>query len=478
MDGCQEGFGAILSQRHTTTLPSGNVVMATHPIAYASKRTSNTEEKYKPYLLEFAALKFGLDQFSDIIWGSPVEIETDCQALRDTLLNSKLNTAHARWRDGIVAYHIIDVRHRPGVTNTAADGLSRSFVTREPSPGDGAEWTVNEDWEAARGIVQDLFEVSSSPSRINVPNVQFTELRTRFQYEPLFLEIVDTLCDLDSDQPVNVKRRARHRAQQFFIEDNKLWKIPNHTTTRAHSKLECVSQEEAVELARREHTEHGHWGRDMVKLQLMDQICSPRLNKSITTAMLECGQCKNFGAVHLNALLEPIVRRHPFELFMADYLSMPKSKGGFTDILLIIDTYSQFVWGFRLKNHRTAKSTIAGLESIHHNFSTPETFMTDGGKHFDNEEVKTWCEKYNTKHYNTKRYVTPTYTPWVNGLIEGTNKLLLGRLKYMCAPHLGEDNIKDVSLLEETTNQPSLDDVHVHSAYVSHNNAPMPLRMQ
>ncbi|KIK33111.1 hypothetical protein CY34DRAFT_31610, partial [Suillus luteus UH-Slu-Lm8-n1] len=30
MDGCQEGFGAILSQRHTTTLPSGNVVMATH----------------------------------------------------------------------------------------------------------------------------------------------------------------------------------------------------------------------------------------------------------------------------------------------------------------------------------------------------------------------------------------------------------------------------------------------------------------
>ncbi|KIK33110.1 hypothetical protein CY34DRAFT_32252, partial [Suillus luteus UH-Slu-Lm8-n1] len=176
-------------------------------------------------LLEFAALKFGLDQFSDIIWGSPVEIETDCQALRDALLNSKLNTVHARWRDGIVAYHIIDVRHRSGVTNTAADGLSRSFMTREPSPGDGAEWTVNEDWEAARGIVQDLFEVSSSPSRTNVPNVRFTELCTRFQYEPLFLEIVDTLCDLDSDQPVNVKRHARHRAQQFFIEDDKLWKI-------------------------------------------------------------------------------------------------------------------------------------------------------------------------------------------------------------------------------------------------------------
>ncbi|KIK35305.1 hypothetical protein CY34DRAFT_41694, partial [Suillus luteus UH-Slu-Lm8-n1] len=29
-DGCQEGFGAILSKKHTTMLPSGNVVTATH----------------------------------------------------------------------------------------------------------------------------------------------------------------------------------------------------------------------------------------------------------------------------------------------------------------------------------------------------------------------------------------------------------------------------------------------------------------
>ena len=124
-DGCKDGFGAVLSQRFQHTLPSGRTIQKVHPIAFASKRTSTTEEKYKPFILEFAALKFALDKFADIVWGFPVELETDCQALRDMLTNDKLSTAHERWRDGILAHNIVDVRHIPGKINTVADGLSR-----------------------------------------------------------------------------------------------------------------------------------------------------------------------------------------------------------------------------------------------------------------------------------------------------------------------------------------------------------------
>jgi hypothetical protein len=55
------------------------------------------EEKYKPYLLEFATLKFLLDKFADIIWGFLVKLETDCQALRDVLMNNTLHATHACW---------------------------------------------------------------------------------------------------------------------------------------------------------------------------------------------------------------------------------------------------------------------------------------------------------------------------------------------------------------------------------------------
>ena len=117
-------MGAVLTQQFETVLPSGKTVTRLHPIAFASKRTSKSEEKYKPFLLEFAALKFALDKFSNTIWGFPVEIETDCQALRDHLMNDKLSSTHARWREGILAHQIIDVRHVPGRINVIADGLS------------------------------------------------------------------------------------------------------------------------------------------------------------------------------------------------------------------------------------------------------------------------------------------------------------------------------------------------------------------
>ena len=79
------------------------------PTAYTSKRTSQSETKYKPFLLELGALKFSLNKFDDIIWGSPVEIEADCQVLRDVMLNNKLNATHSCWQDGVLAHQIVNV---------------------------------------------------------------------------------------------------------------------------------------------------------------------------------------------------------------------------------------------------------------------------------------------------------------------------------------------------------------------------------
>jgi hypothetical protein len=108
-DGSKESFGGMLAQHFSETRPGGKIIQRLHPIAFASKHTSATEAHYKPFLLEFAALKFSLDKFNDIIWGFPVEIKTDCQALQDVLLSPELNTTHARWRDGVLAHQIVDV---------------------------------------------------------------------------------------------------------------------------------------------------------------------------------------------------------------------------------------------------------------------------------------------------------------------------------------------------------------------------------
>jgi hypothetical protein len=41
-----------------------------------------------------------------------------------------------------------------------------------------------------------------------------------------------------------------------------------------------------------------------------------------------------------------------------------------------------------------------------------------------------------------KTHIVPAYSPWVNGLVEGTNKLFLHILKRLCAPNLDDEETK------------------------------------
>ena len=166
-DGSQDAFGAVLTQKSEYTLQSRKVVQKLHLIGFASKRTSKMEEKYKLFLLKFAALKFGLDKFSNITWGFPIEVETDCQALHDHLLNNnlKLSATHAHWQDRILAHQITDIHHIPGHLNIVADGLSQANKGTDNKEGDGSDWTVSEDWETNMGLTHNIFHVRGQDTR-------------------------------------------------------------------------------------------------------------------------------------------------------------------------------------------------------------------------------------------------------------------------------------------------------------------------
>ena len=427
-DGCKYGFAGMLTQKFTTILPNGTEKTTVHPIGFSSKRTSPTEEKYMPFILEFAALKHCLDKFGDIICGYPVELETDCQALRDHLLSTTLNSTHARWRDAVLAHNIVDIRHRPGRLNVVADGLSRKFVNTPTEPGDGHEWTVSEDWEARTKLANDILNVQVAQSE-----TIYSALRTRFKDENVFLEIIDSILELDQGTSLRVRKRVKHKAKGYMIEGGKLWRIGDGSD-RAKARLECVMKGETVQLAWEEHRDNGHFHRDSIKAKLLDRITCPNMDQSITKAIMDCGKCKGFGTTHLHSLLQPITRRHPFELMTADTLSMPKGKGGFTKLGLWMDVYAQRVWVTKLKTAATGKSSRKSYGDICDLFTASETLMTDGGPEFDNDELRAECEKR-----GTKLQICPAYSPWVNGLLEGTNSILLNRLKRMCAPDIGED---------------------------------------
>jgi hypothetical protein len=302
-------------------------------------------------------------------------------------MNDKLSAMHARWRDGVLAHNIIDVRHIPGVTNIA-DGISRQYENTPKAEGDSSEWDVDSDWESGAGLVYGINYMSIPPAT--------QSLRDRFTTTPLFKDIIDALEGIQSELGLWERKRARHRSARYMIEDGKLWFVGGGTRTQAVAQRECVTKEEAVELARIEHEKGGHFHCNLIKMALLDKIHTPGLDQSIVKAIADCTRCKNFGGTHLHALLQPITRRHPFELLVGDYLSMPPGKGGFHTIGLYLDTFTQHIWGYNFKTAGTGKTTVKSLDDIYGGFAPAEVFMSDSGKHFKNNEVRQCCEKWGT----------------------------------------------------------------------------------
>ena len=95
--------------------------------------------------------------------------------------------------------------------------------------------------------------------------------------------------------------------------------------------------------------------------------------------------------------------------------------------------FSQKLWAFKLKS-AAGQDTINSLHHILQVFVALTMFMVDGGPHFNCDEVCNFC-----RDIGTHLHITATYLPWINGLLEWNNSILLNTLKQLCAPGLGED---------------------------------------
>ncbi|CUA71180.1 Retrovirus-related Pol polyprotein from transposon 412 [Rhizoctonia solani] len=428
-DGSKTGFGAVVSQVWEEDDGKGGTRKVMYPIAYASKRTSRAEEKYPPFLLEFAALKFACDEFDSIIYGQPIEIETDCKALADLLGNEKLNSTHERWRESIVARHIVAVRHKPGIENNVCDALSRMYESRPEDEGTpGRHTDVDPGWEAAHDLVNDLYLLTADTTS--------QELLDRYGRDEYFKDIVFHLLyeagaePKDEDEARDWKRRA-HRAEGYTTRDGKLWLVGGKHS-RGGTPVECIPSHEGLELAHAVHSAGGHFGRDMTVLALQQEYHWPRMRRDATEAVTSCAKCRNFGPRLLTALLQPITRARPLDLLVGDYVSYSEGHGGHKNVLLIMDVYSRFMFAFPTRKPGTGRFTVEALDKIAEFIGTPSSFMADGGSHFDCEEVKQWARERGVQVIKT-----PAYAPWVNGLAEGGVKLLSGRLRTLCAPSIG-----------------------------------------
>ena len=110
--------------------------------------------------------------------------------------------------------------------------------------------------------------------------------------------------------------------------------------------------------------------------------------------------------------------------------------------------FTQKLWGFKSKT-ATGRDTVNSLRQISQAFVALTIFMTDGGPHFNCDEVHTFCNEI-----RTHLYITAAYSQWINRLLEQSNGILLDALKQLCAPNLGEDEYEEMQVKDLPKNWP------------------------
>ena len=129
-------------------------------------------------------------------------------------------------------------------------------------------------------------------------------MREQFKDDPWLREVVEALTDGKLGD-LRSRRRARHHALNFTIEDDKLWQIWTKTKDQT-AQVECIPRAEGRQLAAQTHVENGHFRWDQTKLRLHDKWFWPGMDRDTWQTITECPQCRSFWLRHINALLQPI----------------------------------------------------------------------------------------------------------------------------------------------------------------------------
>lgn len=122
-DASLRGIGGVLSQK--------DELGRDRPIAYFSKKFNAAEQKYATVEQECLAIVRTIQHFRPYLAGVPFEVETDHACLRFLHAFKDTNSKLTRWALLLQEYSF-SVRHKPGVKNGNADGLSRQAWDATP----------------------------------------------------------------------------------------------------------------------------------------------------------------------------------------------------------------------------------------------------------------------------------------------------------------------------------------------------------
>ncbi|KAL0196751.1 hypothetical protein M9458_005291, partial [Cirrhinus mrigala] len=306
VDACLQGLGAVLYQEHPTGL---------RPVAFASRKLSNAEQKYPIHQLEFLALKWAVvDKFHDYLYGARFTVRTDNNPLTYVLTTAKLNATGHRWLASLATYDF-DVQYRPGRTNVDADLLSRCVAEEgeswecisetgvrsicqrvwvDTSPDSSPRYV--EQLGASSDCIPDVFAFPTHLSCHSLELKSHAEL-VKAQRDDVTLSVVISALE-GGKWPAEVDRNSelglmKREMVRLILKDGLLHRCSKNPSGTENYQM-VLPAEFRGSVLRSLHDDMGHLGVERTTELVRSRFFWPKMSQEVEQYIMNCGQCVTF----------------------------------------------------------------------------------------------------------------------------------------------------------------------------------------
>ena len=385
VDASNIAIGAQLEQRHEK-----NWV----PIAFFSRKLSETEQKYSAFDRELLAAYAAIKHFKYFLEGRCFTLYTDHKPLTSALISQKDRSPRQTRHLSYIAEFTTNIQHIQGKQNVVADAFSRLNVSSVVGKENIA--TI-ESHKIPLGnfnrLAQDQIQ---SQEMVNYRNVS-----TGLNLQDVEIGSSTLLCDISTgvQRPVLPSSWAR----AIF---NKI-----HGLSHAGTRAIC---------------QHFVWH---------------GIKRDIRNWCKECHECQS-SKIHRH-IKAPLVERPPpnyrFCSLHVDLVGPLPISQGMTYLFTIIDRFTRWAEAIPIPDAHASTCATAFIQHWISRFGVPQDIISDRGKQFTSN---LWTEL--NKLLGIEAHTTTAYHPQANGMVERFHRQLKASLK---ARSTGPDWVSEIPLV-------------------------------
>lgn len=372
VDASKKGMGAVLIQEGK-------------PCAFASRSFTQAQENYSQIEKELVGVQFGIEKFSQFVYGKHFIVETDHRPLIH-IIKKPLNDCPARLQRILIQLRKYDFElvFKPGKELILADTLSRAFENKI--------FDENLDLEIDAQVCLISMQLNATDERIE-------ELKNNTKEDEelsLLMQYVKKEWPNYGEIPNNLKFYYKFRGEINVING-----------------LVYKGQKLIVPKKSRQHIlekiHYGHLGRNKCTAKARVSFFWPSMSKQIEDLVTSCYLCRTYQKTQIH---EPMISHEipdiPFNKVAADVYHLFNES-----YLLVIDYYSKYVDVTNLNGDLSSQNVINKLKACFSRFGIPRVFMSDGGGEFSSYEFSKFSNEWEFQHIKS----TPRY-PQSNGAVE------------------------------------------------------------